>query len=132
MKRLIVTPDKCINCKNCELACAFGHYHDFDRQKARVTVVEIAQEVGCPILCLQCEDAACIKVCPVEALVRDEELGTVVHLAERCIRCMHCVSACPFGNIKLNITENEIIKCDLCGGEPICAVFCPSGALEYK
>ena len=28
-------------------------------------------------------------------------------------------------------TYNVIQKCDLCGGEPRCVPFCPTGALQY-
>ena len=38
--------------------------------------------------------------------------------------------------VHINITIDEdldkIVKCDLCDGNPACARFCPTKALEYK
>ena len=39
---------------------------------------------------------------------------------------------CPFGNITYDEQEAKIIKCDLCGGDPACAKFCPSGAVAFE
>ncbi len=51
---------------------------------------------------------------------------------ERCVRCMGCVVACPFGKIYLDPGNDTIVKCDVCGGNPACAMFCPTKALEWK
>ena len=39
--------------------------------------------------------------------------------------------ACPFGAISVDPLTDRIIKCDLCLGDPACAKFCPTGAIEY-
>ena len=39
--------------------------------------------------------------------------------------------ACPFGNMLWDETYRCVQKCDLCGGEPRCVPFCPTGALLY-
>lgn len=132
MKRLQIYPHKCINCKNCELACAYGHYQNFLLHNARVHTISISeQEIHVPILCLQCSDPACVKACPVNALVINEHLGIIEYLKDRCIKCNACVAACPFGNITVNKTDRFIMKCDLCGGQPMCAIFCPTKAIVY-
>jgi Fe-S-cluster-containing hydrogenase component 2 len=131
-KRLIVTPDRCIGCKTCELACAFRHAKDLKSiGKSRVTVYSPAPEKHMAILCLQCEDAACMKVCPTEALVRNESTLAVDVIDEKCIRCGVCTLACPFGNISMDIDNGVAVKCDLCKGQPACARFCPTLALEF-
>ena len=51
---------------------------------------------------------------------------------DKCVRCMACVAACPFGCALVDEQHDLVVKCDLCGGDPACAHFCPTKALEYK
>jgi len=48
------------------------------------------------------------------------------------IGCGSCVQACPFGNMKWDFVSSRPVKCDLCGGDPMCAKFCPEKALVYE
>ena len=43
---------------------------------------------------------------------------------EKCIGCLACVDACPFGAIQIN-PDGDVLKCDLCGGDPVCVKYCP-------
>lgn len=72
-----------------------------------------------------------MKVCPTSAISKAED-GSVMIDDKKCIGCKLCVSACPLGNITFSAVEKRVVKCDLCGGEPKCAKFCPSGAIEFK
>jgi Fe-S-cluster-containing hydrogenase component 2 len=81
---------------------------------------------------MQCEQAACVSVCPVTALVRNLATGAIEVAEDRCIGCQACVGACPFGAIAMLDKRPIAYKCDLCGGEPACVAFCPSKALEYR
>jgi Fe-S-cluster-containing hydrogenase component 2 len=46
---------------------------------------------------------------------------------------MSCVAGCPFGNMLSDPDiQGYVFKCDLCYGDPICARFCPTGALVYR
>lgn len=49
-----------------------------------------------PLACQHCEDAPCVKVCPVKATFRRDD-GTVLVDYERCIGCRYCIAACPYG-----------------------------------
>ncbi len=49
-----------------------------------------------PVACQQCNDAPCVKVCPVQATFRRDD-GTVLVDYERCIGCRYCIAACPYG-----------------------------------
>lgn len=130
-KRLFVTPYRCTDCKNCEVACSFVHTSD-PRKPAltRVRAYTLKHEIKSVVLCLQCEEAACQKVCPTDALVRNPETGAI-EVNDNCITCKMCTLACPFGNIHFDTTYEEIVKCDVCGGDPACAKVCPTGALVW-
>ena len=131
-KRLFVTPARCIGCRSCEIACSFSHA---PRPGApgltRVRAYPMSAETHVPVLCLQCESAACVQVCPTRAFVRSARTGALEVVAERCIGCMMCLKACPFGNVHVETSTNTIVKCDVCGGDPACARFCPTAALEW-
>lgn len=133
MKMLHVTPQKCTACKNCELACSFWHSNGY-LPSPRIKVFRRAGlETGHGVVvCFQCDKAACVAACPANALWRNLDTGAIFHIRDRCIRCGSCVAACPFGNMHWDAVANLPAKCDLCDGDPACAKFCPTGALEYK
>jgi len=133
LKRLYVTPGKCIGCRTCELSCTFVHSTEVGRlRRSRVKVHDTGNETFIPVLCLQCEVAACVRACPVGALVRNETTGAIDVDEERCVRCLSCVVACPFGNMLHDEQAAMVVKCDVCGGNPACAMFCPTKALVYR
>ena len=73
MKQLLIKPEKCIGCRTCELVCSFGHHNEFNPKMANVKVFEYEQAaVAIPMMCLQCDEAACMKVCPGGAIVYEE------------------------------------------------------------
>ena len=133
VKTLTITPTRCTACRTCELACSFRHgkpnapavprIRAFDRGGVPENVV---------LTCFQCDDAACVRVCPAEALVRDVATGAVVVSELRCIGCGSCTVACPFGQIEMDPVRLVAVKCNLCDGNPACAAFCPTKALEYR
>ena len=126
-----VTVERCIACGKCELACAFAHGNEGRPAKTRINIFRRGPELGTPVTCFQCYDAACVAVCPTAALARNEGTGAIDMVRERCIRCRLCVAACPFGNMLWDETYHCVQKCDLCGGDPRCVPFCPTRALEY-
>jgi Fe-S-cluster-containing dehydrogenase component len=131
-KRLIVSPARCIGCRTCELACAFSHSKKPNEPAiSRIQTYTYNEDLNLVVLCLQCDEAACIKVCPTKALFHNETSGTVEVDMDKCIKCRMCALACPFGNIIIEPETLNVIKCDLCGGDPVCAKFCPSKTLEF-
>lgn len=131
--RFIVTPNLCTGCRTCELACSFTHAIDGKRGLTRIYPMESGfQDLWVPVVCLQCDDPACVKSCLVDALRRNPETGAIELNQDICVKCMACVSACPFGCSILDEQHGIIVKCDLCGGDPACAHFCPTKALQWK
>ena len=142
-KNISVNIEKCMACKNCEIACAVAHSKtgilqeamlESPRPKSRVSV-EAAGKFAVPMQCRHCEDAPCITVCPTLAIHRDGPNEPVLISQDKCIGCKFCLMACPFGVIEISTEDEAIVKCDLCiektklGEPPACVQACPTGAL---
>lgn len=132
-KVLLVQPEKCTGCRTCEMMCSFTHTGEFNPTRSRITVFNF-DKVGfsSPIVCQQCSVAACMAVCPVGAISKDENTGAMIVDDAKCLRCKMCTIACPFGAVLYDYVSDTITKCDLCGGDPTCVKFCPSGAISYQ
>jgi len=127
-----VTVRDCICCGKCELACAFSHVQNGVPGESRIAITRRGVEAGTPVVCFQCDEAACVTVCPTDALIRNEATGAIDVDYARCIGCRMCVPACPFGNMQFDANFQIVHKCDLCGGNPACVPFCPTKAIDYK
>jgi Fe-S-cluster-containing dehydrogenase component len=136
-QEFFLDPQRCIGCHACEMACAecetngqlpMIHVNFVERLLSTQTSVQV---------CMHCEDPTCAKVCPADAITKDE-FG-IVHSANtsRCIACSNCVIACPFGVPRKIEAMQLMMKCNLCydrtsaGKKPMCATVCPTGALFY-
>jgi len=129
---ILITPDKCSDCHSCELACSLVHEEEFNPARARVRVRTLGREVNSvPVMCLQCEEAGCMAICPAHAISEDRSSGARLVNELKCVKCRMCINICPFGSNFYDEKGRKILKCDLCGGDPQCVKFCPSGALTY-
>jgi carbon-monoxide dehydrogenase iron sulfur subunit len=129
---LMIHPDKCTGCHNCELACSLEHEGDCRPKASRIHVYTWEREgFSVPMMCQQCNDAPCITTCLPKALRRNAATGQVDLVAAKCIGCKMCVQACPFGNASWDFLTSAILKCDTCSGDPACVRICPSGALAW-
>jgi len=130
-KQLVVKPEKCTGCRTCELVCSFGKVGAFAPAQSAVTVFLYDDAaLSVPVMCQQCDEAPCVKICPVGALERGND-GVVAYNEGKCIVCRLCADACPMGNMLYSSVNRKMSKCDYCDGEPKCAEFCPSGALLF-
>ncbi len=147
MKKVIVAHiERCMGCHSCELACAVAHSVSRDVN----TMVRVGEKPGSrifmeayegkaiPVHCNHCEEAACLLACPTGAIHREGEKGPVFIDTSRCIGCMMCVQACPFGVMTVNSEGKGALKCDLCmerlaegQEEPACVMACPTKVVVF-
>lgn len=132
LRSLQLVPERCTGCLQCEMACSYHAEGVFNPAKARIRVFTFHREGRfAPYTCTQCDEAWCLKACPVEAIVTDLATGAKVVLEATCVGCKVCTIACPFGTVNYNQDTGKVIKCDLCGGDPACAKACPTAAIVY-
>ena len=80
-----------------------------------------------PHLCAQCHDYPCISSCPEDALSVNKKTGAVIVDKEKCTACGACIRACPGAIPHMHPTEDYVLICDLCGGDPQCVKACQEG-----
>lgn len=88
---------KCDGCNECTKACREQHH--LPEQQEWIKVYELegvsGQKYYMPRTCMMCENASCVRVCPVRATYRDLD-GAVLVDQQRCIGCRMCMAACPY------------------------------------
>jgi len=152
MKTVIVRPERCVGCLQCQIACAVEHSQSRDlagaiqetiRPKARLRIYPGRQNFAFPNKCRHCDPAPCQQVCMAGAISRDAVRGAIEISAARCINCGMCAMACPFGVLDFapvfQAPEKRAVavKCDQCpdreklGRLPACVEACKVGALTY-
>lgn len=147
-KFIIANHKKCIGCKACEIACAVANLPGsvVDASKTakkfipRLNLVKVDSSIT-PVQCRQCVDAACIKACPVNAIIHHGDNYIVDQ--SKCIGCKRCMKACPYGVIEVAELYEEkrqvhnsklprtAYKCDMCINReagPACIEVCPVDA----
>src|SRR3972149_5244087 len=98
---MVIDLDRCMGCRACMEACKVenatveGH---FGMKAFRFEAgASPAVHVGfLPRPCQHCENAPCVKVCPVQARYQQDD-GFVLTDFKRCIGCRYCEGACPHG-----------------------------------
>ncbi len=125
-KVLTAFKDFCTGCLTCELVCSVKHAGTANPSLSRVKLAHVEKDHSFfPIICRHCHNAPCKAACPVpDAMYVDEVTGAILVNEAACIRCLACVDACPFAAIQV-APSGEVLKCDLCGGNPLCAEHCP-------
>jgi len=121
---------KCSGCRYCELWCSYAHHKVFSTSLSRIHIVKddlIGMDF--PIVCQQCEQAACMSACPTGALYLNDK-GILKLEEEKCIKCGACLKKCPYHAIFQNPMDGTPLICDLCDGKALCVTKCPTNALS--
>lgn len=146
--KIICEIEKCLGCRNCQIACALSHSGTESLVEAisidtlpsyRLKIESTEGGSSIPVLCRHCKDAPCVAACKFEALVREEPGGPVILNVELCKGCKKCVKVCPYGVLKMKGEgkDKKVVKCDFCidrqlkGDMPACVVACPTKALRF-
>ena len=153
----VVDLRKCNGCEGCTEACQKAHSLPPEQTWIKVYKLKDAggTEFAMPRLCMHCENAPCVRVCPVGATYATAD-GLVLVDQTTCIGCRMCMAACPYEARYFNWTDAPAVqkvagppmpefpvpqqkgtvgKCILCahnieyGKLPACVEHCPMEAL---
>ena len=152
MKTLLLDVEKCIGCRNCQLACKDEHVgNDWlpvasPQSEGQFWMRVEEHERGTrpkvhtdwlAVTCQQCEAAPCMAACHQEAIYRRPD-GIVLIDPQKCNGDMDCIAACPYDAIYFNPESHIAQKCTLCAHlldqgwkEPRCVTACPTEALIF-
>ena len=130
-KNMLINANICTGCRLCELICSLYKEKETNPAKARIhNEFYLMEGMRVPRVCINCDDPKCIPACPIDALNKDKATGWVVMDTKLCNDCQMCIGACPYGAIRVT-PDNDVIKCDLCGGEPQCVTMCETKAIKF-
>ncbi|MGA2269593.1 MAG: FAD-dependent oxidoreductase [Bryobacteraceae bacterium] len=138
---LIFNRERCLACRNCELACSVAHSRSGRLETAiaedipprrRVTVATGKDGIEA-LRCEQCAEPLCVFSCKSGALYRDPISGWIALEESRCVGCFMCLMVCPFG-VRPDPATDRVVRCDVCRDRetPACVVACPTGALATQ
>lgn len=131
-KTIQVIPELCNECGDCIKACLEAKGAK-DPSQSRIRLVKDPKtSKNVPVLCRQCGDPACVTSCPQNALSKNPDTGIIELNKDECINCQVCLESCPYQGIYYDSIEDQIIKCDQCGGNPACVKACKQKALVYR
>ena len=122
--------NKCIGCFTCMNICSIVNRQNHSLTKSAIKVRTAGGMTSrfLAIVCLACDDPACMEACPSGALVKRKGGGVLLH-PDKCIGCRRCESACIMQSVFWDDEENKPIICRHCGS---CARFCPHKCLNME
>jgi Fe-S-cluster-containing dehydrogenase component/formate-dependent nitrite reductase membrane component NrfD len=127
---------KCIGCHACTIACKAEHEIPIGVNRCWVKTVEKGafpdtRRFFFPVLCNQCTDAPCVRICPTSALFKRRD-GIVDLHGDSCIGCRACMEACPYDQLFIDPNTHTAEKCNFCANRvenrllPACVIVCPT------
>ena len=149
---LVVDTSRCSACYSCFLACKDEYWNNdyppysagqpklgqfwlniIKKERGKYPHIKVAY---IPVLCMQCNDAPCIKTANDSAVYKRAD-GIVIIDPEKAIGQKQIVDACPYKVISWNEDKKIPQKCTFCvhrlerGEIPRCVQACPSQALTF-
>lgn len=99
---MVIDLKRCIGCYSCMVSCKAANFVPPGVFFARVLIKEYGKypnplKLFTPVLCNNCKDAACVRVCPSGATTQRED-GIVLLDYNKCVGCRYCMMACPYGS----------------------------------
>ncbi len=97
---MVIDLGRCMGCKACMEACKVEN----NTGQSMFWMYVFRMETGkypnvhwifMPRPCMHCDNAPCVKACPVGARYKQED-GIVLTNFDRCIGCRYCEVACPY------------------------------------
>jgi Fe-S-cluster-containing dehydrogenase component/formate-dependent nitrite reductase membrane component NrfD len=127
---------KCIGCHACTIACKAEHQIPVGVNRCWVKTVEKGtfpdtRRFFFPVLCNQCDEAPCVRICPTNALFKRRD-GIVDLNPASCIGCRACMEACPYDQLFIDPNTHTAEKCNFCANRvenkllPACVSVCPT------
>jgi Fe-S-cluster-containing hydrogenase component 2 len=99
------------------MACSYEHTGTFNPSRSYIKVFTFHHEGRfAPYTCTQCDEAWCMRACPVDAITVDMATGAKVIHDDKCVGCKVCTIACPFGTVNYSqATGNTYVDADWTG-----------------
>lgn len=160
---MVIDLSRCTGCHACAMACKAQNGTPPGVWWSHVETREVgtypnARMVFLPLLCMHCNNAPCVEVCPTGATYKRQD-GIVAVDYDKCMGCKYCIAACPYGarvfvdEIRPYYTEfgltpyeqmmyqkhrrGVVEKCNFCmdrveqGEQPACVATCPAYARVF-
>ena len=132
----VIDLGKCIGCHACTIACKSEHDIPVGVNRCWVKTVEkgsfpATRRFFFPVLCNQCDEAPCARICPTNALFKRRD-GIVDLHGDSCIGCRACMVACPYDQLFIDPNTHTAEKCNFCANRvenqllPACVSVCPT------
>ena len=111
---MVIDLMRCIGCHACTVACKAENFVPPGIFWGNVVDIELGKypkvdRLLIPKLCMHCQDAPCVSVCPTKASYQRED-GIVLVDQERCIGCGLCLTSCPYEARFMNWEKRQYFK----------------------
>ena len=160
---MVIDLKRCIGCYGCQIFCKAENANPPEMLWSRVLFYEsgkypVVSRTPLPVLCMHCKEPLCVDVCPTGASIKRPD-GIVTIDSNKCIGCLNCLIACPYGARQLYTGDGEhfpgqgltpyekvgyqkhatgvVEKCDFClsriekGLKPACVENCMTSARYF-